>query len=118
MPGPAPAVRLVRAVFPESGDDVRTWERCAQLLAHALAVADHAEGAGTKPEAMGALLNHVAGYLWARAELILAMRLFERALAIVEAAYGSDHPSVGSDVNNLALVLQDLGDLEGARRGC
>ena len=40
---------------------------------------------------------------------------YERALAIDEAAYGPDHPDVASTRNNLGLVLQDLGDLAGAR---
>jgi tetratricopeptide (TPR) repeat protein len=39
----------------------------------------------------------------------------ERALAIAEAAYGPEHPEVGTRLNNLALVLRDLGDLAGAR---
>lgn len=29
-----------------------------------------------------------------------------RALAIDERSYGSDHPAVGSDLNNLATLLQ------------
>jgi tetratricopeptide (TPR) repeat protein len=40
----------------------------------------------------------------------------ERALKIDEAVYGSDHPAVAADVNNLGLVLRDLGDLPGARQ--
>ncbi|MHC1574770.1 MAG: tetratricopeptide repeat protein [Candidatus Methanogasteraceae archaeon] len=32
-----------------------------------------------------------------------------------EEAYGSDHPSVAGVVNNLGLILQDLGDLEAAK---
>jgi len=40
---------------------------------------------------------------------------YERALAIDEAAYGPHHPNVATDVNNLGLVLKDLGDLAGAR---
>jgi len=42
--------------------------------------------------------------------------MFERALAIDEAAYGPDHPGVAIDVNNLGLVLQDIGDLEAAKK--
>ena len=34
---------------------------------------------------------------------------------IDEASFGPDHPNVATDVNNLGLVLQDLGDLAGAR---
>ena len=32
-----------------------------------------------------------------------------------EAAYGPDHPDVATDLNNLALILQDLGQPEEAR---
>jgi hypothetical protein len=31
-------------------------------------------------------------------------------------SFGSDHPEVATDVNNLGSVLQDLGDLDGARK--
>ncbi|MGH9845547.1 MAG: tetratricopeptide repeat protein, partial [Blastocatellia bacterium] len=31
-------------------------------------------------------------------------------------AFGPDHPSVARDVNNLASVLKDLGDLASARQ--
>ncbi|MDF2744436.1 MAG: ATP/GTP-binding protein [Actinomycetia bacterium] len=44
-----------------------------------------------------------------------AGELYERALAIGEAALGPDHPTVATYRNNLGSVLQDLGDLEGAR---
>jgi hypothetical protein len=39
----------------------------------------------------------------------------ERALAIDEAAYGPDHPAVATDLNNLAQILQDLGQPGAAR---
>ena len=41
--------------------------------------------------------------------------MLERALKIDEAAFGPDHPNVAIDVNNLGGVMQDLGDLAGAR---
>ena len=37
---------------------------------------------------------------------------FERALAIDEAAYGPDHPTVATLRNNLATILRDLGTVE------
>ena len=37
------------------------------------------------------------------------------ALAITEAAYGPDHPTVAASLNNLALILKDLGQAAGAR---
>ena len=35
--------------------------------------------------------------------------------AIDEAAYGPDHSAVATDLHNLAAILRELGDLEGAR---
>jgi hypothetical protein len=40
----------------------------------------------------------------------------ERALAIGEATLGPDHPDVAIRRNNLGSVLQDLGDLAGAKK--
>jgi tetratricopeptide (TPR) repeat protein len=110
-------VLLLRAAFPQRSDDTRTWERCGQLLPHALAVAVHAESLATEPPATSWLLNRVATYLQGRAEFVPARRGFERALAIAEAAYGPDHPDVATNVGNLASVLRELGDLAEARRG-
>ena len=39
----------------------------------------------------------------------------ERSLVISERVYGSDHPNVARGLNNLAGVLQDLGELVQAR---
>ena len=61
------------------------------------------------------LLDRAATYLRVHARLTEARPLLERALAIDEAAYGPDHPDVAPDLNNLALILQDLGDPAAAR---
>jgi hypothetical protein len=44
-----------------------------------------------------------------------ARPLLERALAIDEAAFEANHPTIAVDLSNLALVLQDLGDPAAAR---
>ena len=44
-----------------------------------------------------------------------AKALYERALAIDEAALGPDHPNVAIRLNNLGGVLKAQGDLEGAK---
>jgi len=44
-----------------------------------------------------------------------AKAAFERALKINEKAFGPDHPSVATDVNNLGTLLKELGDLPGAK---
>ena len=40
---------------------------------------------------------------------------YERALQIIEAAHGPDHPTIGTVRSNLGGVLHNLGDLPGAR---
>jgi tetratricopeptide (TPR) repeat protein len=110
------AVRLVNGAFPSSDTrDVQTWPQCVRLLSHALAATRYTEKLGVASETTAYLLNQAAGYLYGRAEFAGARSALERALAIDEAAFGPDHPNVASAVNNLGLVLKDLGDLEGAR---
>jgi tetratricopeptide (TPR) repeat protein len=109
------AVRLALAAFPADAGDARAWPSCARLLAHALAAADHASRLAADPEATASLLNRVASYLWWRAELGQARQLFERALAVLEAQLGSDHPDVAISLSNLGNVLRGLGDLPAAR---
>lgn len=46
---------------------------------------------------------------------LITRAAFERALAIDEAVFGPEHPKVARDVNNLGLVLRDLGDYAGVK---
>ena len=102
------AVRLVYAIFP---DDIKStdWQRCQQLLPHALACANHIERWHlTSKEA--ALLLHQAGYsLFERAQYERALLLFQQALAIRKQVFGPDHPAVAASLNNLASLLQQQG---------
>ena len=40
---------------------------------------------------------------------------FERARALWQEVYGEEHPQVATALNNLGLVLRDLGELAEAR---
>jgi tetratricopeptide (TPR) repeat protein len=113
----AAAAALLRDSFPEDSDNVRTWPECQRLLPHVLAATGHAERLGVQAalEDTSWLLDAAGGYLRGRAQFTQAKDLFQRALAIDEAAYGPDHPNVGIDRNNLGSVLQALGDLQGAK---
>ena len=53
--------------------------------------------------------------LRAQGDLTGTKALYERALAIDEAAFGPDHPDVAIDLNNLGLVLESQDDLAGAK---
>jgi len=110
------AVCIVNKAFPFQSDDVGTWPICSRLLPHALAAAEHAEALNVASDSTGILLNQTGVYLKGRAQFADAKKMYERALAIDEAAYGPDHPTVAIRVNNLGLVLQALWDMEGAKK--
>ncbi len=110
------AVHIVNEAFPFDSDDVGTWPVSTRLLPHALAAAEHAEALDVASDSTEKLLNQTGSYLKGRAQFAEAKEMFERALAIGEAAYGPDHPQVAIYVNNLGLVLQALGYLEGAKK--
>jgi len=55
-------------------------------------------------------INHVPQIMRIVTCLIISLRLYSG-----EAPYGTDHPSVARDVNNLGLVLQALGDHAGSK---
>ncbi|MFT7835169.1 FxSxx-COOH system tetratricopeptide repeat protein [Saccharothrix sp. BKS2] len=105
------AQRLLRADLP---GDIMTapenWPRWRALLPHVLALHDdltHNHTTATHDTAW--LLGRAATYLQTHGRPDLALPLFERALAIDEAVYGSDHPAVASNLENLGLALRDLG---------
>ena len=96
------------------------WPRWAVLLPHVLAAADHLDQAAWPPDQAvlddaSWLLDRAGTYLQVHARLDDARPLLERALAIDEAAYGPDHPHVATALNNLAQILQDLGQPGQAR---
>ncbi len=110
------AVRVVNDAFPGESDDVRTWPVCRKLLPHALAAAEQGEALNVAAEATGRLINQTGMYFLGRAQYDEAKQSFERALRIDEAAFGSDHPEVAIDINNLGNALQALGKLDEARQ--
>ena len=104
----------MKAAFPFVADDPATWAASGELLGHASAAAEHA-GQQASAETTAALDDRLGWYLHTRGEFVRARQAHERALAIGERAYGPDHPSVATNVNNLGSVLRALGDLAGAR---
>jgi tetratricopeptide (TPR) repeat protein len=109
------AVSLLEADWPEDPSDPKMWPRCARLLPHLLAAADHAAGMRAEPENTVGMLIEAAFYLWGRAELPHATELLRQVLALDEARLGPDHPDTARSLNNLGTLLHAQGDLEGAR---
>ncbi|NUT91493.1 MAG: tetratricopeptide repeat protein [Saccharothrix sp.] len=107
------AQRLLRTDLPgrimtEPGN----WPRWRAMLPHVLAIHDNlTQDHTTATPDTEWLLDRAATYLQTHGRPGEAQPLFERALAISEAAYAPDHPMVATRLNNLALALSDLGHL-------
>jgi len=104
------ALGWVNAAFVGDPEDVRSWPVLDPLAPHALAVAGRADKAGM-PDPTARLMNQVGLLFNAKSRYAEAEPLIRRALAITEASYGSDHPSVAATLNNLARLLQDTNRL-------
>ena len=96
-----------------------SWPRWAVLLPHVLAATARLDLAAVGDTAVlddaSWLLDRAGTYLQVYARLNEARPLFERALAIDEAAYGPDHPVVAIRLSNLGRALRDLGQPQNAR---
>jgi tetratricopeptide (TPR) repeat protein len=121
----AAALRLVWLGFPGFlAKDVGAWPIGARLLPHALAATDQAEKLGAETTGTGSylreitpkLLLDVGGYLRHRGEYAKARKVHEHVLAVQEARLGKWSSETAVCLNQLALDLYSLGDLNGARR--
>jgi tetratricopeptide (TPR) repeat protein len=98
------ALAWVNEAFVGDPDDVRNWPRVEPLAPHVRAVVEHADSAEIC-EPTARLMNQLGLLLKSKARDIEAEPLYWRALAILEASYGSDHPSVATCLNNMAVLL-------------
>ncbi len=111
------AVRVVDAAYPAdsySPRDIRTWERCAALLGHAAVATDHAEALCVVPEATARLLSKLDSYHHSQGRYEDALSFSKRALTIDEATLGDQHPTVATNLNNLAELYRTQGRYEEA----
>src|SRR5262249_44658590 len=102
--------RLV-AIYPEEQDaySPRSWPGCAKVTPQLLA------RRGADDASVSEVLNRAGSYFAGRAAYSQAAPLLRDALAIREKVLGPEHPHTATSLNNLALLLQDQGDLAGAR---
>jgi tetratricopeptide (TPR) repeat protein len=108
------AVRLVAAGFPERADDLFSWHECQRLLPHALKTALGSVDLDVEYQTSAALLNRVALYLWAKADVHQARELLERSSATMGHRLEPEH--VATSLSTQGKVLRELGDLAGAKR--
>ena len=109
------AVRLLAHGFVPEFDGEWDWADAPELLAHALAAAEHAERLKVEPAATEALLAKAGSYLRMIGDNQGARSALERALAIAEDVYGPEHPNVAIRLSYLAIILGNLGEAESAR---
>jgi tetratricopeptide (TPR) repeat protein len=101
----AEALGWVDAAFTGDAMDVRNWPRIDPLAPHARAITTHADTAGIF-EPTARLMSELGRFLEAKALQNEAEPLLRRALAIDEKNLGSDHPTVGIRLNNVASLLR------------
>ncbi|MEM7295318.1 MAG: tetratricopeptide repeat protein [Pseudomonadota bacterium] len=99
---------------------VKDWPLCAALAPHAsnlLNVTSETMLALNNPQNITQALTQAAGfYQFARADYTHACELFQAALSITEATFGSDHPAVAIALSNLANTFHGLGGVENLLR--
>jgi tetratricopeptide (TPR) repeat protein len=110
------AIGLLDGLFPPDADEPERWPRCAQLLAHAQAVLDHAHTLQLANPALAGLLTATGVYLRSRGlDVRLARQLHEQALAMYQRLYDGDDPNVANSLSSLAIDLTNLGEHAQAR---
>jgi Tetratricopeptide repeat len=102
------------AATPKSWEVV-TWPVCERLLPHGLAAAGHAERLGVAGEAAGWLLDRASTYLRERANTGRPGRSPSGRWRSPRPPPGEADPKVAWRCDTLGRVLQDVGDLAGAR---
>ncbi len=109
------AVRLVKRAFPQEDYDLRPWYECAWLVPHAMAAVAHARDLAIQCNATGKVLDEVGLYLRRCARFVEAQHVLEQAVMEDERSSGPNHHNVAVDLNDLGLVLLDLGDPKAAK---
>ena len=104
------ALNWINKAFIGDPKDVRTWPTLAPLAPHVRTCATFADESGIS-EPTSRLLNQLGLLYLNRAEYSEAEPLMRRALAIDEASYGNEHPTVARGLNNLAQLLQETNRL-------
>ncbi|MEU8095291.1 tetratricopeptide repeat-containing protein, partial [Streptomyces rubiginosohelvolus] len=92
---------LLSAARREDPHEVESWPYWQELLPHIVAIADRHSAHPPSTE-LAELLGPTGSFLRSRGQARHALPLEERALAVTEAALGSDHPATAIRLGNLA----------------
>jgi len=99
---------LAQALPPNPSSNVDGWPVWRVLMPHLDALAS-CHRRGGEPPLLGEVLNYATLFTLVQGQPQRARHLAGRALAITEAAYGPEHPTVAIRLGNLAASFRDLG---------
>jgi tetratricopeptide (TPR) repeat protein len=103
-------------IYPtDAHEDPQSWPLCAQLTPHALALWQASPEGSSASAEWADVLNRVGQFFHGRAYYSEAIELLHASAEIRERVFGPNHPDTSISIHNIALVLRDQGNLEGAR---
>lgn len=109
------ALNLTRDLFHFDPYDTTTYNACAGLVHHAIAVAEEALSHKVKVKDAAELLNDLGRYLLRRGRFTQSKETLDRALAVWTEQFGPNHPTNAAIANNLGRAHLKLGEIEQAR---
>jgi nucleoside phosphorylase/tetratricopeptide (TPR) repeat protein len=111
------AEELVNAVYSFDENRLETWTPAAQLLPHAIVVADCIDPA-TKTHGPWVVrfCDRIGSQLRVMGKFEKGKTMTERAVELAEHICGKDHPVVAIPLSNLGELMRILDDLKGAKR--
>jgi hypothetical protein len=93
------------AVYPDDGDrNPASWQRCAPLTPHLLAVCETESADAAAIAECAELLDRGASYIYRKTLFSGQRALYERILAIRERMLGPEHPDTAKSLHNLAIL--------------
>jgi tetratricopeptide (TPR) repeat protein len=103
-------------VYPTEGyRNPVSWSRCSPLTPHLASVCKTEMADPSANTQRADLLNRAGWYFHGRAAYSEARSFHGQALAIQENVLGREHPDTATSLSSLSGLLQDQGDLAGAR---
>lgn len=110
-------LNLMSDAFPENINDYQIWEKCSELLPHALVALDQSEEFDFKTDIKKSqLLIKVSLYLETQAEYEKAKRMFSKALEIDKRIFGRENPAIIKDLNYIGDLYRHLEDYYSAKK--
>lgn len=106
------------SLFPSQKTYADYWQRCEQLLPHALVCLTLNEAYQQDAVARVTLMNRVTPYLTNRARFAEAESLYQQSLPLAEQALGSEHPLVIEALYGLGILYRHQGRYEEAEQVC